>query len=547
MSSDQTPQSSSAPSATPTAPPARAGKQPGFGSKAAVFWLAAIVFGGGTVAAMMLYANINQRKLESQNTVLRIVDITETTIDPAEWGKNFPRQYDGYMRTADNAGARFKWSEGRPPEDMELPAATGDPHGKKAESKLVGDPNLKTIFNGYAFAIDYRERRGHAFMLQDQRETDRVKLRPQPGACLNCHASNVVAYREAGIKKGALGSLTDPLASETGQRQLFTGWEDVNHLSYADATAMVKHPVSCLDCHDPKTMSLRITRPGFIEGIAALAKSDDLVPHLPSIEQWRKGARKADYNANDLASRQEMRSMTCAQCHVEYYFKGDAKRLTFPWQNGLKVENMEAYYDEVGWSDWTHKDSGAKVIKAQHPEFELWSQGIHARSGVSCADCHMPYKREGAMKFSDHQVQSPMAHVNLSCQTCHNYTETEIQSRVDQIQKRNKAQLDRAEIAVVELINAIRDANAAGATAEQLKSARALQRKAQWRADFMNAENSMGFHAPGESLRILGESIDFARQGITAVAKLGVKPIVRSDAQSSAEFKAADPAAMPAR
>jgi nitrite reductase (cytochrome c-552) len=100
---------------------------------------------------------------------------------------------------------------------------------------------------------------------------------------------------------------------------------------------------------------------------------------------------------------------------------------------------MEAYYDSVGWNDWTHKDSGAKVIKAQHPEFELWSQGIHARSGVSCADCHMPYKREGAMKFTDHQVQTPMAHVNLSCQTCHNYTETEILARVDQIQKRTKA------------------------------------------------------------------------------------------------------------
>jgi nitrite reductase (cytochrome c-552) len=185
---------------------------------------------------------------------------------------------------------------------------------------------------------------------------------------------------------------------------------------------------------------------------------------------------------------------------------------------------MEAYYDEVGWSDWTHTDSGAKVLKAQHPEFELWSQGIHARSGVACADCHMPYKREGAMKYSDHQVQSPMAHVNQSCQTCHNYTETEIQSRVDQIQKRTKDQLDRAEIAVVELIGAIKDAKAAGATDEELAAPRELQRKAQWRADLINAENSMGFHAPAEALRILGESIDYARQGITDVARLRPKP-----------------------
>ncbi len=490
---------------------------------AAVYWLIGIVCCVGTVLAMMLYNNIRERKQEATSTVLHIADITETTVDPAEWGKNFPRQYDGYMRTSDNAKARFKWSEGRPPDDD----VHSGVNAGKADSKLVGDPLLKTIFNGYAFAIDYRERRGHAFMLFDQRETERVKQKPQPGACLNCHASNVVAYRELGMKNGAPGSIGDPLLSADGQKQLFDGFAHVNKMTYGDATQLVKHPVSCLDCHDPKTMVLRVTRPAFLEGIANLAKSKDPVPHLPSIEQWRKGTRSEDYNPNMLASRQEMRSMTCGQCHVEYHFKGDEKRLTFPWHNGLKAEEEEAYYDSTGFSDWTHKDSGAKVIKAQHPEFELWSQGIHARSGVSCADCHMPYTREGAMKFTDHQVQTPMAHVNRSCQTCHNYTETEIQSRVDQIQSRSRAALNRAEIAVVDLIKAIQTAAAAGATDEQLKIARDLQRKAQWRADLMNAENSMGFHAPAEFLRITGEAVDYARQGEVAVAKLG---IVKKDA-----------------
>lgn len=487
-------------------------------SKAGLFWLAAVAGAGVTIAIMLLYGNIMQRKTEAANTVQRIATLTESTIDPAEWGKNFPRQYDGYIRTADNSKARFKWSEGRPPEEVD--AEGGDPDSKKTESKLESDPHLKTIFNGYAFAIDYRERRGHAFMLHDQRETERVKQKPQPGACLNCHASNVVAYREAGLAAGAPGTLADALTSETGQEQLFKGWEYVNALTYADATKLVNHPVTCLDCHDPATMSLRITRPAFLEGIANLARSDDPVPHLPSIAQWRQGAKSKDYNPNELASRQEMRSMSCAQCHVEYYFKGDQKRLTFPWHNGLDIEKIEQYYDDVKWSDWKHKDSGAGVIKAQHPEFELWSQGIHARSGVSCADCHMPYKREGAMKYTDHQIQTPMAHVNLSCQTCHNYTESEIQSRVDEIQSRTKKQLDRAEQAVVDLILAIKQAQLSGATDEQLAHARSLQRKAQWRADFMNAENSMGFHAPAESLRILGESIDYARQGVTDIARL---------------------------
>jgi nitrite reductase (cytochrome c-552) len=459
----------------------------------------------GTVLAMALYANIVERKMEAQSTALRIVDITESTVDPAEWGKNFPRQYDGYVRTADNARARFKWSEGRP-------ASSG-----KADSKLEGDPRLLTIFNGYAFAIDYRERRGHAFMLDDQRETERVKQRPQPGACLNCHASNVVAYREAGIAQGAAGSLDEPLTSAHGMEQLFKGWEHVNHVPYAEATAMVSHPVSCLDCHDPKSMALRITRPAFMEGIANLARSTEPTPHLPSVEQWRKGDKSKAYDANALASRQEMRSLICAQCHVEYSFLGEGKRLTFPWHNGLRAGQMEQYYDKIGWTDWVHADSGAPVLKAQHPEFETWSQGIHARSGVSCSDCHMPYKREGAMKYSDHQVQTPLAHVNLSCQPCHNYPESEILARVDAIQNRTKAQLDRAEIALVELINELKDAKARGCSDAQLKEARALQRKAQWRADLVNAENSMGFHAPGETLQILGEAIDYARQGIAKV------------------------------
>ncbi|MGE3106847.1 MAG: ammonia-forming cytochrome c nitrite reductase subunit c552 [Phycisphaerales bacterium] len=487
----------------------------GFARSTFLLLLVGVVAAAGGVAAMALYNNIAQRQREATSTIVKIVDLTERTIDPAEWGKNYPRQYDGYIRTADNPRARFGWSEG-------IPAShTQSPGDSKAPSKIEADPWLKTIFNGYAFAIDYRERRGHAFMLFDQRETQRVKQKPQPGACLNCHASNVVAYREAGISSGAPGSLDDPLLSAQGLEQLIKGWEHVNPLTYADATSLVSHPVTCLDCHDPASMRLRITRPAFMEGIAHLAASDDPVPHLPSIEQWRRGNRASAYDPNTMASRQEMRSMSCGQCHVEYYFKGDQKRLTFPWHNGLKIEQMEKYYDDVKWNDWIHADSGAPVIKAQHPEFEIWSQGIHARSGVACADCHMPYKREGAVKFSDHQVRTPLADVARSCQTCHQYTEQEILARVDAIQSRTKAQLVRAEKAVVDLIVTIQSAMKAGATDEQLAPARDFQRRAQWRADLINAENSMGFHAPGETLRILGEAIDFARQGVVEAVKAG--------------------------
>jgi nitrite reductase (cytochrome c-552) len=215
-----------------------------------------------------------------------------------------------------------------------------------------------------------------------------------------------------------------------------------------------------------------------------------------------------------------MRSFVCGQCHVEYYFKGEGKLVTYPWDKGLKVEQIEAYYDEVGHQDWAHKLSGASALKAQHPEFEMWSQGIHARSGVACADCHMPYKREGAIKVSDHHVRSPLLNVANACQTCHNFPEAEMQARAETIQDRTLALMDRAEEAIAALINDSQTAQEAGIPAEQLAGAQALQRKAQWRLDFVSAENSMGFHAPQETARILGEAIDYARQGQLEVAKV---------------------------
>jgi nitrite reductase (cytochrome c-552) len=265
-------------------------------------------------------------------------------------------------------------------------------------------------------------------------------------------------------------------------------------------------------------MQLRVTRPGFLNGIARLAESSDPLPHLPSVDKWRKGDRKAVYDPNHLATRQEMRSFVCGQCHVEYYC-GPKTTLFFPWNNGLKVEAIESYYDSYTFKDghrvydWKHADTGAEILKAQHPEFELWSQGIHARSGVSCADCHMPYKREGAIKISDHWIRSPLLNINSACQVCHHFPESEIKERVDIIQTRNHGLLIRAEDATVDLIKAIVAGRTAGVPETQLEAARSLQRKAQWRTDFVNAENSMGFHAPQETARILAEAIDFARQG----------------------------------
>jgi len=159
----------------------------------------------------------------------------------------------------------------------------------------------------------------------------------------------------------------------------------------------------------------------------------------------------------------------------------------------------------------------ATALKAQHPEFEMWNQGIHARSGVACVDCHMPYKREGAMKISDHHIRSPLLNINRACQTCHKWPEAELKDRVETIQHRTFALRNRAMDAIVALIRDLAAAKKSGRGDDVLAPAQALQRKAQFMVDFVEAENSMGFHAPQEAGRILAEAIDYARQGQLAV------------------------------
>lgn len=391
-------------------------------------WLLVVLMGViamGAFLVLLLYQNIAARKVEAQQHVFKVVETTEATIDPIIWGKNYPRQYDSYRRTVDIERTKHGGSE--------------------AFQKLDVDPRWRTLFAGYAFGVDYREERGHAYMLSDQDETERVKNFKQPGSCLHCHAAVIPAYIEAGAKKTGVKKAIDALTPSERETLIQKGFEEICPMPYADARKLVQHPVTCTDCHEASTMNLRVSRPGFVNGIRALAESKEPTPHLQSIERWRKGDRKQPYNPNVEATRQEMRSLVCGQCHVEYYFKGQNKLVTYPWHNGLKVEQIEAYYDEVKHVDWKHRDSGADVLKAQHPEFELWSQGIHARSGVSCADCHMPYQREGAIKVSSHHVRSPMLNVAQACQSCHRYPEAEIKARVEAIQDRTAALMIRAE------------------------------------------------------------------------------------------------------
>lgn len=404
-----------------------------------------VVTAVATAVVAGLLMNISQHKAERQEYPLKVVEIGEKELDPAVWGQNFPHQYDSFVKTKEDYG--------------ETPYG-----GSTVYSKLERYPAMKRIWAGYAFSIDHDEERGHAYALTDQLETERVKVVKQPGACANCHAA------------------------ETPQLIEELGWETFNKTPYDELSSQLHLGSSCADCHDPDTMALRITRPGFANAMAA--RGIDL----------------------SQATRQEMRSYVCAQCHVEYYFKGEEKILTFPWTEGLSIDNISSYYEQAGFKDWAHKETGAPMIKIQHPEFEMWSSGIHGRSGVACADCHMPYTRQGSVKVSDHWLRSPLVNLSQACQNCHNISEEELRDRVITIQSNTAELLRRAEEALVDAIDAIVAAREAGATDEQLAEALKLHREASLRWDFVSSENSTGFHSPQESARVLATSIDMARQ-----------------------------------
>jgi nitrite reductase (cytochrome c-552) len=434
----------------------------------------AIVTAVAAVAVTALLVNIFTRQQEARNPFYRVVTLTDDTEDPAEWGKNFPLQYDGYRRTIDQIRTRYGGSEAIPRQPTDV-----DPRSVVAQSRLDDDPRLRTMWAGYAFARDFREERGHAFMLEDQTFTERQQVVKQPGTCMHCHASVYVPYRKL------------------GGGDLMAGFAKMNQMAYTDARKLVTHPVACLDCHDSQSMQLRVTRPGFIEGIRLVKAAEG----------------KQDYDVNRDATRQEMRSYVCGQCHVEYYFKGPEKRLTYPWHKGLKADEILSYYEEVDFNDWVHAETGARTLKAQHPEFEMYNQGVHARSGVACADCHMPYQRTGAMKVSDHHVRSPLLNVNRACQTCHRWPEEELRARVHTIQDRTFQVRNVAMDALLALINDIKMARSGGADDAALEPSRRRQRRAQFLLDFIEAENSMGFHADQEAVRILALSLDESRRG----------------------------------
>jgi len=356
--------------------------------------------------------------------------------------------------------------------------------GSEPFSKLEDDPRLVTLFAGYGFSKDYNEERGHLNSLTDVRATLRVN-ETTPGTCYSCKSSdNPRLWAEMGMA-------------------------DFDKTLFKDLGAQISNPIGCANCHEPNTMRLIVTNPALEEALQAQGKD------------WR------------TFTRQEMRSVVCANCHVEYYFAGEGKYLVFPWKDGSKIENIAQFYADLEFKDWEHPQSGAPMIKMQHPEYEFFTaDSTHYKAGVACADCHMPYTRDGAVKFSTHDVKSPLQNAETACGACHTDV-TYVTGRVAIIQDQVRETMDASEDALVAAIQAIEAAAAAtDVSTDLLGEARRLHREAQLRWDFIAAENSMGFHNPEEALRILANATDLARQAqLVAVQAAGTPSIIQTSSQ----------------
>ena len=332
-------------------------------------------------------------------------------------------------------------------------------------------PELVIMWAGYAFARDYNQGRGHYYSVKDVHNTLRT-VQPQPATCWTCKSTDVPR-----------------VMNEIGVREFYKS-------SWAGMGSQIVNPIGCQDCHDPQTMNLRITRP-------ALA------------EAFERQGRNIEH-----ATHQEMRSLVCAQCHVEYYFRGEDTYLTFPWDRGFSADDMETYFDEYQFTDWVHGLSRAPMLKAQHPDYELYKTGIHAERGVSCADCHMPYQRDGGLKFTNHHLQSPLNNISGSCQVCHRESEETLRKNVYDRQVRISELRRITEKTLARLHLEAKTAWDAGATEEEMQDVLQLIRHAQWRWDWVAAANSMGFHSPAEALRVLGTSINKAQEARVHLARI---------------------------
>lgn len=421
-------------------------------------WIGWLIFFATIVIVFfigLLASSIIERRSESA-ALQMVKPIADWEPRNEIWGENYPKEYESYLGTIDTT-FRSKYA------------------GSATIDYLAKDPELVVLWAGYSFSKGYNQGRGHYYAIRDIRNILRTTA-PQPATCWTCKSTDVPRM----------------------MKQI--GVADFYKSTWMEMGPEIINPIGCQDCHDPKTMNLRITRPALIEAFKRQGKDITKVTH------------------------QEMRSLVCAQCHVEYYFKGkEEKYLTFPWDKGMNPDSMEIYYDKADFSDWTHLLSRTPMLKAQHPDFEIFSSGIHADRGLACADCHMPYRSQGGIKFTNHKIQSPLNDIANSCQVCHRESEEKLKENVyerqDMLEASKKSTMHEITKAHIEA----KFAWDKGANDIEMQPILKLIRHAQWRWDYIAASNGHGFHSPIEAQRVLNTALQKAGEARIELSRILAK------------------------
>jgi len=351
---------------------------------------------------------------------------------------------------------------------------------------LGEDPRLVILWAGYPFSRDYNKPRGHAYAVTDVRETLRTGAPknaedgPLPMACWSCKRPDVAR-----------------LIQQEGEAGYFHG-------KWARGGPEIVNDLGCADCHNTAS--------------AAFAQGQ---PDLTLSRPYAARAMQTIGKPFAQAGRFDQQSMVCAQCHVEYYFDGKEKAVKFPWDEGIKAEDMEKYYDALTFSDWTNSLSKAPMLKAQHPEFETWSAGIHGKNNVTCIDCHMPKLQNADGKlYTTHKIGNPFDNFPQTCANCHTQDKATLQGIV--AERKNAIQTLKLKVED-QLVHAHFEAKAAldaGASESEMKPIQTDIRHAQWRWDMAIASHGIHMHAPDEGLRMLGSAMDKAADARTKLVRL---------------------------
>ena len=334
-------------------------------------------------------------------------------------------------------------------------------------SYLEEDPYLVNVYEGYGFAKDYGSARGHEYTLEDVANTKR----PHPMAnCLTCKTPNFAKMvQDKGVS--------------------------VYTMPFDEVYAQMEENVSCYTCH----------------GNDAGNAGQLTVTHTY--------VNKA---LGDTVMSIDPATMSCGQCHIEYYFTPSDKETMMPYSDiaTMTPEAILAYYDEMGFSDWTQESTGAHLLKAQHPEFETFLQGPHAAL-LNCADCHMPMEQaEDGTVYHSHLLVSPLENEQLlsTCVQCHG--DTDMVTFVHRLQDRIVAREKEVGQKLSDFNDALTDAvTAAKMSEEELDAVRKLYREAQWFWDFCYVENAEGAHNSELANHCLDTSEAKILEGMTLLGK----------------------------